>query len=146
VGAVLIETYHNPRVLDTLKRGIKTLLRGDTEFNFEPSGNFLYRIHLAELGQLMCAMGNHTLAVRGINDFFHPRLSRGRAGTGWPFLLTRLGIGVQDLLARLGLLGWGLCCVVVFNGTPPAPVLAALRRQGFRIVDLPRNPYGGATP
>lgn len=145
VGAVLIEPYHNPRVLDAVKRGIKRLLRGDKVFDYEPSGNYLYRINLAELGQLMCAMGNTTLAVKGINDFFHPRLSRERAGgRGLPFLLTRLGVGVQDVLARLGLMGWGLCCVVVFNGTPSAPVREALRGQGFRIIDLPRNPYLGA--
>jgi len=146
IGAVLIEPYDNRRLLDVVKRGAKRLLRGDTEFNFEPSGNFLYRINLAELGQMMCAMGNHTVAVRGINDFFHPRFSRAPAsGSGLPFVLTRLGIGVQDLLARLGLLGWGLCCVVVFNGTPPPAMLEGLRAQGFRIVELPRNPYA-ATP
>jgi SAM-dependent methyltransferase len=142
VGAVLIEPLHNPRLLDTVKRGIKRLLRGDTEFNFEPSGNFLYRINVHELGQLMCAMGNHTIALRGINDFFHPRLSRERAGgRAWPFLLTRLGVALQDVLARLGLLGYGLCCVVAFNGTPSTALLNALRREGFQIIDLPRNPY-----
>lgn len=142
VGAVLIEPYDNPRVLDTLKRGIKRLLRGDTVFDYEPSGNYLYRINLAELGQLMCAMGNTTIAVKGVNDFFHPRFSRERAsGNGLPFLLTRFGIGLQDVLARLGLLGWGLCCVVVFNGTPSASVRDGLRKDGFRVIDLPRNPY-----
>lgn len=146
VGAVLIEPCLNPRLLDSLKRRVKRLLRGDTEFNFEPSGNFLYRVHLGELGRLMCAMGNYTMAVRGINDFFHLRFAGERAGSGLPFLLTRLGIALQDALARVGLLGWGLCCVVVFNGRPPTPLLDALRGQGFRIVELPRNPYAGAAP
>lgn len=141
VGAVLIEPCHNPRLLDTAKRWLKRLLRGDTVFDFEPSGNYLYRLNVGELGQLMCAMGNHTLAVRGINDFYHPRLAQHPAVAGWPFTVTKLAIAVQDLLARVGLLGWGLCCVVVFKGEADARALQALRAQGFRIIALPRNPY-----
>jgi len=145
VGIVLIEPCDSPRLLDAVKRWAKRLLRGDSVFDYEPSGNYLYRINLRELGQLMCAMGKYTYAVRGINDFFHPRLSRAPAGAGMPFQLTRLVIGIQDLLARLGLLGWGLCCLVIFNGTPPKAVVDALRRQRFRIVELPRNPYAATS-
>jgi SAM-dependent methyltransferase len=142
VGVVMIEPCDNPRLLDVAKRWAKRLLRGDSEFNYEVSGNFLYRLHIGELGKLMCAMGNHTLAVRGINDFYVARFAGKQASrSSKAFWLTRLGIGLQDVLARLRLVGWGLCCVVVFNGTPPAALLAALKRDGFSILELPKNPY-----
>jgi len=147
VGAVLIEPCDNPRVLDAFKRGVKRLLRGDTEFNFEPSGNYLYRMNLGELGKLMCAMGNHTMAVHGINDFFHPRLSHARAVWWNPaFVLTKFAVLVQNCLSRLGLLGYGLAGVVLFNGSPPVEMVHALRASGFRIVELPKNPYFPTAP
>lgn len=142
IGAVLIEPYDNPGLLDPLKRLLKRLLRGDASFDFEPAGNYIYRVNRAELERMMCAMGQRTLAIRGINDFFHARLSHQRAGGfGLAWTLTRVGIAVQNVLARLRLLGWGLCCAVVFNGTPPPELLAALRTRGFRVIELPRNPY-----
>ena len=146
-GVVLIEPYDNPKLLDAAKRGLKRLLRGDTEFNFEPSGNYLYRVNLKEMGQLMCAMGNHTIALRGINDFFHPKLSSARAsGNNLAFLTTRAGVAVQDVCARSGLLGYGLCCMILFNGTPGAALQRALTAAGFDMIGLPQNPYLAAAP
>jgi SAM-dependent methyltransferase len=141
VGVFMIEPMANARVLDAAKRGVKRLLRGDTNFNFEPSGNYLYRLDLADLGQLMCAMGNHTLAYKGINDFYHAPYGKAPAGGGLPYTVTRLGVAVQDVLARLKLLGWGLCAAAVFNGTPPAVLRQRLKQAGFSFIDLPRNPY-----
>lgn len=145
VAAVMIEPCDNPRVLDVAKRWVKRVLRGDSEFNYEVSGNFLYRLHVGELGKLMCALGNHTMAVRGINDFYVARFAGKQANRrSKAFWLTRFGVGLQNLLSRLGLVGWGLCCVVIFNGSPPSALLAALKRDGFDIHNLPRNPYQGA--
>ena len=141
-AVVLIEPCDNPRILDAVKRWLKRLLRGDKVFDYEPSGNYLYRVNVKELCQLMCAMGKHTVAVRGINDFYHPKLSGAAAsGMNLPFILTRAGVALQNLLARARLLGYGLGCVVLFNGTPDPALKKALRRSGFKIIELPRNPY-----
>jgi SAM-dependent methyltransferase len=140
-GVFMIEPMANARPLDTLKRVVKRMLRGETNLSYEPSGNYLYRLDLRELGQLMCAMGNHTLAFKGLNDFYHGPYGHAPAGRGWPFAVTRAGVAVQDGLCRLRLLGWGLCAVAVFNGTPPALARERLTRAGFTFIDLPRNPY-----
>lgn len=141
VGVFMIEPMDNPGPLDVLKRGCKRLIRGDRRFDYEASGNFLYRLSLAELGKLMCAMGNHSIAYKGINDFYHASFGQERSGAGLPYLTTRLGIAVQDGLARLGLVGWGLCAITIFNGTPPHALRLQLVRAGFTFIDLPRNPY-----
>lgn len=141
VGAFMIEPMANARILDAVKRAVKHLLRGQSNPNFETSGNYLYRLDLKELGQLMCAMGNHTIAWKGINDFYHGPYGKAPANAGLPYSVTRLGLGVQDSLARLKLLGWGLCAVVLFNGSPPAVLRQRLMQNGFNFIDLPRNPY-----
>lgn len=144
VAVVLIEPLDNPKVLDGVKRLLKRLLRGDREMQFEPSGNFLYRLNIRELGKLMAAMGGETLAFKGINDFFHARLGSHDAHTlNAGSMLTRLGIAVQNTLSRAGLLGYGLGCVVVFKRGAGEATLESLRRAGFKRIDLPRNPYVG---
>lgn len=144
VAVVLIEPLDNPRLLDGVKRLLKRIIRGDREMQFEPSGNFLYRLNIRELGKLMTAMGGETMAFKGINDFFHARLGNHDAhGFNAGSVLTRLGIALQDILCAMGLLGYGLGCVVVFKRGAGDDVLAALHSAGFQRVNLPRNPYVG---
>ena len=144
VGAVLIEPLDDIRVLSVVRTMAKKLLRGDIEMNFETSGNFLYRLNIRELGKLHTAMGGKVMAFKGINDFYHGRLSQcvanqWNAGT----LLTKTGIAVQDALARMRLMGFGLGCVVVFKGQPESKLLERLARSGFKVIELPKNPYAG---
>lgn len=142
VAVALIEPLDNPRLLDGFKSLIKRVIRGDREQQFEPSGNFLYRLNIRELGKLLTAMGGETLAVKGINDFYHGRLGHYPAhGLNLGAMLTRLGVAVQNILSRIGLLGYGLGCVVVFKGQADAGLCNALKAGGFQIVELPRNPY-----
>lgn len=141
-GAVLIEPLDDPKLFDSMKSLIKKIIRGDREQQFEPSGNFLYRLNVHELCKLMSAMGGQTLAFKGINDFYHARLGGYAANTfNVGSMITRFGIMVQNALTRLGLLGFGLGCVVVFKGQPSSSVRQALQGAGFQIIDLPRNPY-----
>lgn len=141
-AVVLIEPLDNPRALDGIKSLIKRVIRGDRELQFEPSGNFLYRLNVRELGKLMTAMGGEVLAFKGINDFYHSRLGSHDAHEPTPgFLITRLGVAIQNWLSKVGLLGYGLGCVVIFKKQPESSTLESLQRAGYRIVDLPKNPY-----
>lgn len=141
-AVVLIEPLDNPKLLDGMKRLLKRAIRGDREQQFEPSGNYLYRLNIRELGKLITAMGGKTLAYKGINDFYHGALGNHAAnGINAGFMLTRFGIAVQNILGRLGLLGFGLGCIVVFKGPAEDSMLESLRQAGYKIVDLPRNPY-----
>ncbi len=142
IGAVLIEPLDNPKLLDFAKVMLKKLIRGDKQLQFEPSGNFLYRLDIRELGKLMTAMGNEVMAFKGINDFYHPRFGMHDAKThNIGSFVTKLGVGVQNILVRMGLLGYGLGAAVVFNGRPPASILELLKCAGFNIIELPKNPF-----
>lgn len=141
-AVVLIEPLDNPKLLDGMKGLLKRVIRGDREQQFEPSGNYLYRLNIRELGKLMTAMGGKTLAFKGINDFYHGALgSHVASGINAGFMLTKFGVVVQNVLSRLGLMGFGLGCVVVFKGKADVVMLENLRQAGYTIVDLPRNPY-----
>lgn len=144
IGVVLIEPLDNPKLLDGLKRLLKRLIRGDREMQFEPSGNFLYRLNVRELGKLMTAMGGEDMAFKGINDFFHARLGGHPARSfNIGYVVTRLGIATQNVLSRVGLLGYGLGCVVVCRPGVGEEILGPLRESGFVHIELPKNPYVG---
>jgi hypothetical protein len=139
---VLIEPIDNPRVLDLGKKLAKRLIRGDWGVQFEPSGNFLYRLSVRELEKLMTAMGLNTLAFKGINDFYHPRFGASDVRSlNIGSAMSRLGIAVQDTLCAAGALGYGLGCMIVFRAAPAAACRQALSQAGFKLFDLPRNPY-----
>lgn len=142
-GIVLIEPAEGPpRPLTTLKAFVKRLLRHDVSDQFEPSGNFIYRVSVRETSKMLTALGYRYLAWKGINDFWYPpfaaadfgKMSLGAAGT-------RLGIAVQDLLAQARLLNYGLAALICFKEQPAAKLMANLEQSGFAVVNLPRNPY-----
>lgn len=141
-AVVLIEPLDDVRLLDGFKRLVKRLLRGNASQEFEPSGNYLYRLNIRELEKLMMAMGVEVIAFKGINDFYHRLLVEQKLTRfGWASVVTRSGVFVQDVLAHCRLLGFGLACVVVLKGAADATRLDALRRAGYTVRILPTNPY-----
>ena len=93
----------------------------------------------------MTAAGGEVLAFKGINDFFHARLANYPANElNIGAVTTRIGICVQNILGRARLLGIGLGCAVVFKGNIAPHVRRAFKADGFKVIDLPRNPYRGS--
>jgi SAM-dependent methyltransferase len=145
VAVVLIEPLDNPRLLDGVKRLFKMTVRGEREQLFESDGNYLYRLNLRELQKLLTAAGGEVLAFKGINDFFHTGLANYPANElNLGAVATRVGICIQNIFSKARLLGIGLGCVVVFKGNIRPEVRRAFKTDGFKIIDLPRNPYLGS--
>jgi SAM-dependent methyltransferase len=142
-AVVLIEPVEDrPRPLDAGKQALKKLIRGDTSFVFESSGNFLYRVSVREIEKMMAALGGSYIAVKRFNDFFHSRLACDRNyGLSLGRVGTRAGILVQNLLCGARLLNHGLATIIAFKSEPGVEVLRALKREKFRLYRLPRNPY-----
>ncbi|MBW8886630.1 MAG: class I SAM-dependent methyltransferase [Fibrobacteres bacterium] len=143
MAVVLIEPADGPeRILDRLRAGFKRMLRGDASLDFEPSGNFIFRLDIREVSKMVAASGYAGIAWLSFNDFYHPASSRGEYRLLSPRTwLLRLGIAVQDLFCGLRLMRPGLACVIAFKERPEASVRTALRMGGFRFRSSPINPY-----
>jgi len=143
-AVVLIEPLDNDgnRPLDIAKKAAKQLLRGDTlaEQLFEDTGNYIFRLSPAEVAKMAAALQLPLLAHRHFNDFFALPIAARDQRERWPMLLQTLGLGIQDALCRLRLLGWGLTTMLVFKTPPDEEMLASLRRRGFTVQQVPRNP------
>jgi len=142
-GVVLLEPNEERlRPLGWIKAIIKRKL-WNQPMHFEPCGNFIYRTEPKLIAKLMSASGNEgAIAFRLFNDFYHPVLAKKKEAAGSPgFQLLRGIIGIQNLLCRIGLLDYGLICLIALKEKPAPLLVKELKRSGFRIIDLPENPY-----
>lgn len=140
---VLIEPYDGGwRVLSSFKHLVKRLLRGDLTDQFEVSGNFLYRLNVREVEKMATALNGALVAMKRHNDFYYAPAASAESGSlSAESLITKLGVGVQDVLCRLGLLSYGLVTTMVFKREIDAVLRENLRQNGYALHQLPRNPY-----
>lgn len=131
------------RAFDAIRRFAKRLLRPQAHASpqFEESGNFLFRLNTREFYKMATAMQFSVIAVRRFNDFYVPRLAGAPVTDSLAFFLERLGLYVQDMLCRLYLMNWGLVSCISFKEGPSETVVRGLRRRGYLIEILPKNPY-----
>lgn len=144
-AVVLIEPYDGPRrFLDLIKEPMKKLLWGKNQtIHFEPSGNFIYRIHPKQMGKKLAALGYAAVAYKTFNDIYLPRFGKSKTGATCGHLATRLAILIQDILCAFRLINPALVTLIAFKAEPSADLVNWLRRAGYKLNILPVNPYAG---
>jgi ubiquinone/menaquinone biosynthesis C-methylase UbiE len=142
-AVVLIEPYDGPpRLLDMIKEPMKKLLWGKSQtIHFEPSGNFIYRIHPKEKGKKLAAMGYAAVAYKTFNDIYLPRFGKSKEGKTVGHFATKAAIFIQDILCALRVLNPGLVTLVAFKQQPSTELELRLKHCGYKIKQMPVNPY-----
>ncbi len=108
---------------------------------FEELGNYVYGISRRELSKVALGAGFPTVAFKGINDAYFPRVEFERAEPASAvFRRVRRQIARYDRLCALGINQFGLLGAVILRQAPEPALRAALLRQGFEVVDLPARP------
>ena len=144
IGFVLIEPTECPtRPLEALRALAKMLLRRRRPIydEFEPVGNFVYRLSEREIFRMLAAAQIPWFAIKPFNTFYLQRLASQRRNSLRARLIFRTGIGVQDILSSCGLMSPGLCVIFVPSSRVAESAQGALRAAHFRIVSIPTNPY-----
>ena len=141
---VLIEPIAVPgRPLDIARSLAKMMLRrrGRAFDQFEPVGNFIFRVSLPEVHRMLSALQTPWFAVREFNNFITRSLAKKSERNRLALLIFRLGIAAQDFLVRVRLIAPGMAIIFVPTGATDNEYRDALARGGFRIVTTPKNPY-----
>ena len=130
----LLDRFH-PHLIDKIWRN---------RFSFEAVGNFVFKISERDIERIAMGMGLPMVAFKGINihlsNGLEPGMDEEPYNTGlWRKLNRKLKI--KDSLARLHLIPQNHLCCVVFKQRPDAETLQHMQRMGFRILNLPENPY-----
>jgi SAM-dependent methyltransferase len=142
-AVILIEPYEgNGRVLSWMKVLIKRFIRGTKNIEqFEHTGNFIYRISQRETEKMLTALNYCNLAIRRFNDCYLSWASTKNRPRSWGFCVTFAGVAFQDILCNLGLLDHGLAAIISFKRPLKQEIRKGLKDVGFKVIDLPRNPY-----
>lgn len=109
---------------------------------FEESGNYVYRLSVREVEKIATAINLPTIAVHYMNDYYMPAGRNICVGTGSSVeRRTKLMIALHDLAARLHLKPYRVIIAVIFRSSPPSELTHRLKKAGFILKNLPRNPY-----
>jgi SAM-dependent methyltransferase len=144
LGFILIEPIDMPkRPLDIGRSLAKMILRrrGRAFDQFEPVGNFIYRVSPQEIHRSLTALQMPWFAMRGFNNFVTRSLLKKSRKNVLAMTTFRLGIAVQDILVRMRLMSLGMAVIFVPTGATAPDYAATLAARGFTIVRTPRNPY-----
>lgn len=142
-AVVLMEPQEtSKKLLNYAKDLVKKTIRAQKSTSFEPSGNFIFRVNPGEIAKMMTALNYSVIAVKKCNGFYHPKFSHAKYSVlRFSTLLTKLAIAIQDALCILKMLDYGGACIVMFKEVPDEKLVHRLKRHGFRVLYLPKNPY-----
>ncbi|NJK32488.1 MAG: hypothetical protein HC927_08780 [Deltaproteobacteria bacterium] len=92
--------------------------------------------------KLLRAIDLPALAFKKYNTFWLDRIAEMEyKPMSGQYLLYHLGLSIQNILCKVGFLGYGVGSIVIFKNVPERSVVAALRKCGYIFKELPRNPY-----
>jgi hypothetical protein len=132
------------RIVFAAKRLLRRARHVD-DGRYEDSGNYVYTVSEREMEKLCLGMDIPQVAFKGLNDVY---IEGGEfAPAQWsarPFLKMRLLIAVLDGLCHLRFFKPTRLMVCIFKRSPAPDLAARFRAAGWRLVDLPRNPYRAA--
>jgi hypothetical protein len=152
-GIILIEpndTYINgtfiKKIFRKSKLFAKSLIRknkyNDTRHQFEPIGNYIFTISKREIEKVSLGINIRLIAIKGLNDAYIKGVEKERIDEyGILQKKTRTLINIANLLCKIGLMDYGLLSVIIFKETPSTDTIDSLRKNGFEIIKLPKNPY-----
>lgn len=135
--------------LNWILRLIKVILgRGGNSdsYDFEPVGNFVFCLSERECEKILLGMNKRFLAFHGLNDVYESGVEFIKLKSNSKIeqrLIARLKIKLKMLnfLTWVGVRKSGLMLAVLFKEEPEPDVLLALDCYGWKIKELPHNPY-----
>lgn len=126
---------------------LRWLRRGDASAHtFETVGNYAYALSEREIEKFLLGMHYTKAAFTGCNDAYvagveYVKLGSPSASDRKKIVGLKAKILLQDFLERVGLRKSALLTAALFKDAPAEPLEAALRKSGWRIRNLPKNPY-----
>lgn len=112
-------------------------------FSYEPVGNFIYKISERELEKFAAGLNLPMVAFKKLNpNFYFEGANESLANRkNFKFLIISLKKLVRDLFAKIGIVPSQVLAAIIFKTIPDEKTLRNLKDTGYRIVNIPHNPY-----
>ena len=112
-------------------------------FSFEPVGNYVFKLSEREVEKLAMGLGLKCIAFNSMNTSYAPIdnsvLKKKFDKKQYRKLMRR--VYFKDFLGKLGIIPGNLLAAVVFKKAPSESLRLSMIKEGYRIIDLPENPY-----
>ncbi|MBV6438649.1 MAG: class I SAM-dependent methyltransferase [Haliscomenobacteraceae bacterium CHB4] len=124
--------------------GILKLLFGKEikRHTYEDVGNYVYKISEREMEKVALGLNFPYVAFKGLN-IYHKNGAENVPVAGFSLKKLQVDVmtGVLDTLSFLKITSPQLLAVVILKEEPTEDCLSELRKAGYRVKQLPRNPY-----
>jgi 2-polyprenyl-3-methyl-5-hydroxy-6-metoxy-1,4-benzoquinol methylase len=113
-------------------------------FSFEEVGNYVFKISEREVEKIAMGMGLPCVAFKGYIMFKTHVPIEGLLDVPLNKKLYRKiqrRIALRSLISALGIIPYESLCSIIFKEQPSLQMVIDLKKQGFKIYQLPDNPY-----
>jgi len=120
--------------------------KSNRQHRFEEVGNYVYSLSEREMEKFQLGMHYRHLAFYGTNDSYKKDIEFVDLDSPAPSdkkMIRRIKtlIFLQNLLVKFGIRKSGLLSVVLFKKNPDNSLKDSMSSMGWRLKDLPKNPY-----
>lgn len=110
--------------------------------SFETVGNYVYKVSEREMEKVAAGINLPLVAFKGINDYFTTEIDLNQPTTNKKILnAVKNRIVIKDFFSKIGLIPYMLQTSIIFKEMPSEKTLHALKKEGYKIIKLPKNPY-----
>ncbi len=109
---------------------------------YEDVGNYVYKVSEREIEKVALGLNYPALAFKKMNQYYTEGIDAEIADKHSKlFKKIKRYTAVLDILTKLKLIEPSLLSIMIFKEFPSAQCIKQLKREGYKFVQLPRNPY-----
>lgn len=112
-------------------------------FSFETVGNYVFKLSERDVEKMAMGIGLSCLAFKGINVSYKQLPDEIMNSKYEPATHDKYerGLVFKNILCKLGIIPYNLLTAIAFKIKPTIQEREDLKARGFKIIDLPENPY-----
>lgn len=111
-------------------------------FSWEIVGNYVFKISEREIEKIAMGINLPFIAFKGINVLLQINDNTYEVPHNkkiWKKLIAK--INRKNFLCKLGLIPYNTLCSIIFKEMPTEDELLELKKLGYKLIPLPKNPY-----
>lgn len=114
-------------------------------FSFEIVGNYVFKISEREVEKIAMGLGLNAIAFKRVNLILNPGLKKSVMNEN-PINMkawrkVKQSIRLKNFFSFLKIVPYNHLLCMVFKSSPSAEVRKNMKKMGYVIIDLPKNPY-----
>lgn len=110
--------------------------------SYETVGNYIYCISKREFEKVALGLNFPCVAYREFHDVYLDGVEKERVEDNGPlYMMIKKKIFINKIMTSIGLSGMNRISYILFKEAPSDELRDKLIQGGFKIIDLPRNPF-----